>query len=140
MAADCYTEYSHKMMQYLKNMLKYYNNICVTVNGTKFLPRILSASGHMFYPVCKPSIKRKKGRASFNNMDGCSSYEKADITFFQNGTDRKWIELGNQGMDNVSYSIIGKPSWLCISEEKGIVSNGKAYIYQYKKYDRLCRK
>lgn len=28
-------------------------------------------------------------------------------------------------MDNISYSITGKPSWLCISEEKGIVSEEK---------------
>lgn len=126
MAADCYTEYSHKMMQYLKNMLKYYNKYMCDGKWDKILtPDSFPPPGICFYPVCKPSIKRKKGGLFLTTWDGSSSYEKADITFFQNGTDRKWIELGNQGMDNVSYSITGKPSWLCISEEKGIVSKEK---------------
>ena len=129
-AADCYTDYSHTMIKYLRNMLRYYNQYMCDGKWDKILtPDSFPPPGICFYPVCKPSIKRKSGGLKLNMWDGDNAEDNRTITFCQNGTNRKWIELGNQGNEDISYTIHNKPQWLIISETGGkIITEKRIYI------------
>lgn len=64
MAADCYTEYSHKMMQYLKNMLKYYNKYMCDGKWGKILTRIhFRLRAYVF--ILYASLQLKERKAGF---------------------------------------------------------------------------
>ena len=125
-AADCYTEYSHTMMQYLRNMLGYYNRYMCGGKWDRILtPDSFPPPGICFYPACKPSIRRKKGGLKITLWDGSESLDGGCITFSQGGVDKKWIELGNQGCEDISYEISGVPDWLRISETSGVITTEK---------------
>lgn len=125
-AADCYTEYSHTMMQYLRNMLRYYNRYMCGGKWDRILtPDSFPPPGICFYPVCRPSIKRKKGGLKITLWDGRESLEGRCITFSQGGVHKKWIELGNQGCEDISYEISGIPDWLRLSETSGVITTEK---------------
>ncbi len=125
-AADCYTEYSHTMMQYLRNMLRYYNRYMCGGKWDRILtPDSFPPPGICFYPACKPSIRRKKGGLKITLWDGSESLDGGCITFSQGGVDKKWIELGNQGCEDISYEISGVPDWLRISETSGVITTEK---------------
>ena len=82
-----------------------------------------------FYPVCKPSIRRKSGGLKLFLPDGSSSFEYGELTFCQGGTDRKWFELGNQGNLDVPFTICGCPDWLDISETEGeVITEKRIYL------------
>ena len=60
MAADLYTEYSRRMTQYLKKMLRYYNLHMRDGKWEGILtPDSFPPPGICFYPVCRPSIRRR---------------------------------------------------------------------------------
>lgn len=125
-AADCYTEYSHTMMQYLRNMLRYYNRYMCGGKWDRILtPDSFPPPGIRFYPVCKPSIRRKKGGLKITLWDGSESQDGGCITFSQGGVDKKWIGLGNQGCEDISYEISGMPEWLEVSETSGVITTEK---------------
>lgn len=125
-AADCYTEYSHAMMQYLRNMLRYYNRYMCDGKWDRILtPDSFPPPGIRFYPVCKPSIRRKKGGLKITLWDGSESQDGGCITFSQGGVDKKWIGLGNQGCEDISYEISGMPEWLEVSETSGVITTEK---------------
>lgn len=125
-AADCYTEYSHTMMQYLRNMLRYYNRYMCGGKWDRILtPDSFPPPGICFYPACKPSIRRKKGGLKITLWDGSESLDGGCITFSQGGVDKKWIELGNQGCEDIFYEISGVPDWLRISETSGVITTEK---------------
>lgn len=125
-AADCYTEYSHAMMQYLRNMLRYYNRYMCDGKWDRILtPDSFPPPGIRFYPACKPSIRRKKGGLKITLWDGSESQDGGCITFSQGGVDKKWIELGNQGCEDISYEISGMPEWLEVSETSGVITTEK---------------
>lgn len=122
-AADCYTEYSHTMMQYLRNMLRYYNRYMCGGKWDRILtPDSFPPPGICFYPVCKPSIRRKKGGLKITMWDGSESLDGGSLTFCQGGLNKKWIELGNQGCEDISYEISGIPDWLRLSETSGVIT------------------
>lgn len=125
-AADCYTEYSHTMMQYLRNMLRYYNRYMCGGKWDRILtPDSFPPPGIRFYPVCKPSVRRKKGGLKIILWDGSESQDGGGITFSQGGVHKKWIELGNQGCEDISYEISGMPEWLEVSETSGVITTEK---------------
>lgn len=125
-AADCYTEYSHAMMQYLRNMLRYYNRYMCGGKWDRILtPDSFPPPGIRFYPVCKPSVRRKKGGLKIILWDGSESQDGGGITFSQGGVHKKWIELGNQGCEDISYEISGMPEWLEVSETSGVITTEK---------------
>lgn len=131
-AADFYTEYSQIMMRYLRNMLKYYNKYMCDGKWDGILtPDSFPPPGICFYPVCKPSIRRKSGGLKLFLPDGSSSYERGSITFCAGGIGRKWFELGNQGNCDIPYSITicGSHDWLDISETEGkVVTEKRIYL------------
>lgn len=125
-AADCYTEYSHTMMQYLRNMLRYYNSyMCGGKWDRILIPDSFPPPGICFYPICKPSVKRKKGGLKITLWDESESLDGGVITFSQGGLNKKWIELGNQGCEDICYEISGMPDWLTISETSGVICTEK---------------
>lgn len=125
-AADRYTEYSHTMMQYLRNMLRYYNSYMCGGKWDRILtPDSFPPPGICFYPICKPSVKRKKGGLKITLWDGSESLDGGVITFSQGGFNKKWIELGNQGCEDICYEISGIPDWLTISETSGVIGTEK---------------
>lgn len=129
MAADMYTDYSHKMMQYLKKMLRYYNEHMSGGKWNKILtPDSFPPPGICFYPPCRPSIKRSELNNSLVKAaawDGCESTHELKLRFYSSGTHTKWIEIGNPGVSPVTYDISGKPEWLDISEESGMIYEEK---------------
>lgn len=131
-AADFYTEYSQIMMRYLRNMLKYYNKYMCGGKWDKILtPDSFPPPGICFYPVCKPSIRRKSGGLKLFLSDGGSSFECGSVTFCAGGLARKWFELGNQGNCDIPYSITicGNNDWLEVSETEGkIVTEKRIYL------------
>lgn len=125
-AADLYTNYSGIMMQYLRNMLRYYNKYMCEGKWDRILtPDSFPPPGISFYPVCRPSIRRKDGGLKLSMWDGSEPGDQSTITFYQGGTDRKWIELGNQGIHSISYTIVNTTEWLTISEAFGTVLTEK---------------
>lgn len=126
MAADLYTEYSRKMMQYLKKMLRYYNvHMCGGKWENILTPDSFPPPGICFYPVCRPSIKRRNRAVMAVMWDGSESSYEGSIVFYKGGTNKKWIEIGNPGDSVISFEITGKPSWLDISDESGIINEEK---------------
>lgn len=129
-AADFYTEQSGMMMRYLRNMLRYYNKyMCGGKWDGILTPDLFPPPTINFYPVCKPSIRRKSGGLKLFLPDGSSSFEYGELTFCQGGTDRKWFELGNQGNLDVPFTICGCPDWLDISETEGeVITEKRIYL------------
>lgn len=122
-AADRYTEYSHTMMQGLRNMLRYYNRyMCGGKWDGILTPDSFPPPGICFYPVCRPSIRRKKGGLKMTLWDGTESLYGGCLTFCQGGRNKKWIELGNQGCEDIPYQICGIPEWLSLSETSGVIA------------------
>lgn len=125
-AADLYTYYSRRMMQYMRSMIKYYNEDMCNGKWNRILtPDSFPPPGIDFYPVCRPSIRRKTGGIKLVLWDGSESSDGGILTFSQNGTHKKWIELGNQGREDISYTINCDYGWVNISETSGIIKEEK---------------
>ena len=126
MAADLYTGYSRKMTQYLKKMLRYYN---VHMQDGKWdgilTPDSFPPPGICFYPVCRPSIKRRELAVKVVLWDGSETSNKGSIVFYSGGRRKKWFEIGNTCASAISYEITGKPAWLDISEVSGKINEEK---------------
>ncbi|MCI8306623.1 MAG: hypothetical protein HFH14_01110 [Lachnospiraceae bacterium] len=131
-AADFYTDNSYTMMQYLRNMLQYYNKyMCGGKWDGILTPDSFPPPGICFYPVCKPSIRRKSGGLKLFLPDGGSSFESGSIMFCSGGLTKKWFELGNQGARDIDYTITicGSHDWLAISETEGtVVTEKRIYL------------
>lgn len=126
MAADLYTQYARKMTQYLKKMLRYYN---VHMQDGKWegilTPDSFPPPGICFYPVCRPSIKRRELDVKVVLWDGSETSHEGNIVFYGGGIRKKWFEIGNTRASAVSFEITGKPPWLDISEESGKINEEK---------------
>lgn len=126
MAADLYTEYSRKMTQYLKKMLRYYNVHMQDGKWENILtPDSFPPPGICFYPVCRPSIKRRTLDVKAVLWDGSETSKEGTIVFYSGGTRQKWFELGNTSASALSFEITGTPVWLTLSEEAGKIKEEK---------------
>lgn len=126
MAADLYTEYSLKMTQYLKKMLRYYNVHMQDGKWENILtPDSFPPPGICFYPACRPSIKRRDLPVTVVMWDGSENSEEGSIVFYSGGTRKKWFEIGNTCASPITFEITGKPTWLDLSEESGKIHEEK---------------
>lgn len=129
MAADLYTEYSRRMTQYLKKMLRYYNLHMRDGKWDGILtPDSFPPPGICFYPVCRPSIRRRELAVKVVLWDGSETSSEGSIAFYSAGIRKKWFEIGNTRASAISFEITGKPAWLDISQESGII-NAEKRIY-----------
>lgn len=126
MAADLYTAYSRKMTQYLKKMLRYYNVHMQDGKWENILtPDSFPPPGICFYPVCRPSIKRRALDVKAVLWDGYETSTEGTITFYGGGIRKKWFEIGNPSASAISFEITGAPAWLALSEEAGKIKEEK---------------
>lgn len=126
MAADLYTEYSRRMTQYLKKMLCYYNLHMQDGKWEGILtPDSFPPPGICFYPVCRPSIRKRELPVKAVLWDGSETSAEGSIVFYSGGIRKKWFEIGNTRARAISYEITGKPAWLDISEESGMIDAEK---------------
>ncbi|MDE6636216.1 MAG: glycosyl hydrolase 115 family protein, partial [Lachnospiraceae bacterium] len=140
-AADLYTDYSGTMMRYLRNMLRYYNKCMCEGKWDRILtPDSFPPPGICFYPVCTPSVRRRSGGLKLLMWDGSEPDDRGKVTFYQDSADRKWIELGNQGIGDISYRIENRAEWLNISETFGTIRTEKRIylsVSDMKKYSGM---
>lgn len=119
-AADLYTEYSRKMTQYLKKMLRYYNVHMQDGKWENILtPDSFPPPGICFYPVCRPSIKSRALDIKAVMWDGSETTSEGSLLFYRGGIQEKWFEIGNTGASEITFAITGKPAWVDLSEECG---------------------
>lgn len=139
MAADLYTNASRKMTRYLKKMLRYYNVGMLNGKWEGILtPDSFPPPGICLYPTCRPSIRRRNLPVKAVLWDGSETSKGGSIVFYRRGKRKKWFEIGNTYTSAVTFAITGKPAWLDLSEESGIiheekriylrVSNDTAYV------------
>ncbi len=129
-AADYYSDLSQEMMRYLRSMLYYYNKVMCDGKWDKIMtPDDFPPPGICFYPPKRPSIKRQSGGVKMVTWDGNESTESGKLSFYMNGTEEKWFELGNQGIDEVEYNIICNCDWIDISDIRGnIITEKRIYV------------
>ncbi len=125
-AADLYTEYSRRMTRYLQKMLRYYN---VRMQSGKWegilTPDSFPPPGICLYPACRPSIRRRELAVKAVLWDGSETSEEGRIVFYGGGVRKKWFEIGNTCASPISFTVTGKPPWLDISEESGMIHEEK---------------
>lgn len=129
-AADVCTAYSGKAMKYLETMLYYYNKVMCNGKWDGIMtPNDFPPPGICFYPVRKPSICRKRGGMKIILWDGVEVTSSGSIHFCEGGAQKKWLEIGNQGINDIHFVILNKPVWLEISETEGVVQAEKRIYF-----------
>lgn len=125
-AADKYTEFSAKMMNIKRIMLYFYNKKMSDGKWDGILtPESFPPPPTAMYPDRKPALKISGSNMRIDLWNGDEL-----LNFSIYGRRQKWIELGNQGAENITFTIEIKEGseWIVLSEMAGTLETEKRIL------------